>query len=641
MTPSRILLALTLMAHAGCHGKTRSDDQAQGQIPFPQNPAVSNPGDRFGLAGTDGQDSFEGSTVLYDAEPSVEALRKLLVTSRDFRTARGDYYQFLKVTKPAAQQSLSALQKQVVDREKQLADTKREEQVQAYFGDKATIHYQERLTAAQTYANQILGHHATSGEADLLPVMAAYCDAKILELAVSATLYHQIFLKRPTPHILCESYYSTRYPDWHEQPYFQGETCQDSYIAKNGAATCIWEQGVYQTTWFKTAPKACGDAVTASACFTSRYRTAAFDIFQAFARIDLPLNVRKALLRGATAPAISLPGFEMPAVNFQFINLAKMPPSHKKAPLIVISQLQRKLGTNEGGPFPDDALAWQKALIALGERLETDGGAAGGDYTSSESDFHFFVTQNQLLREVKHDEFYEAAALGTSLQELSALLMPQNHERSEALKQDLITVQNQVLKDTATLESTERAQDATLDQKIQAAIRAANEPGLARAFWNTFRVSIDRLGTVIRVQLKLREPEKAEIVSIMQGCVDAISDRSIACGSVFTSQPPSGETWLDALTLTHHPETGMLKLTYDMPDAAALGWKVIPRVSGPDKSFFQEIHLESLNGTQWEWKIFPGRLETQMAILTGDITVSQNGSKLIEGGFSWYQRTAD
>lgn len=644
------LFALVIFA-AACHrGKARIDEQAQDQISFEQNRSLEKDG-RFGLSATPGTDSYEGSTVLYQPHPPVEALSELLITSRDFRRSRGEYYAFLTQVKPARIQDILAKSEDLTNRGRQLTQVQREEQAAAYFGDKATERYNERLAAANEFARSVLDRQAAA-KADVTGAYGAYCDAKLLEFAVSATLYQQNFTKRPSPHVLCETYYAGVYPTSHEVPYFQGETCTDSYIAEHGAVPCIWNEGVYKTVWFRSAPKKFPETspaycapqyTTVAACFEGKFRNSGFDIFQAYARTDLPLNVRKALLNLAnSAREEKLSGFVVPQIYFQFIDKTKLPkPNYfNKTPAQIVSQLQRKLGENESGPFPDSSLDLQKALIFFGERLETDS-ETGGDFTASESDFHFFVTTNPLLREVKHDEFFVAANLAETERSLAPLLMPRDTRKSEAFKAQLEQDQRALVTAKEDLATAERDQDKAIEQKIQAAINAANKPGLASGFWNTYRIVISRQETALRIELQLREPRKDEAVTIIEKCIDLNTQAAFSCSNVFSTSSLTGSERLSADQLTYDRKTGLLTLTHNADDPVAFGWQEIARTDAQEKSYFQELPLATFAHTSWEWKIFPGQLEGGMNILTGDVTIRRDGAQIIAGSFSWYQRTSE
>ena len=72
-------------------------------------------------------------------------------------------------------------------------------------------------------------------------VLHRYCQGKLFAMAINPQILQRKFTERPTPHIMCESYY---------RELFTGESCQPDPAGKD-YLQCIWLDGVLATNYFR------------------------------------------------------------------------------------------------------------------------------------------------------------------------------------------------------------------------------------------------------------------------------------------------------------------------------------------------------------------------------------------------------
>ncbi len=467
----------------------------------------------------------------------------------------------------------------------------------------------------------------------------AYCDAKIVELAVHPEFAARSvdgYSQRPSPQQFCESYYE-------ERGYFKGESC-----TKGDYFSCLWLEGVMKSgsATNKAALAAMLDPIFGNAEKIASFRSllistkdVAGSLIQKQEKTGFSDTVYKRFVGEI---------FEMRRY-FSTTLLADKPPlgtgtdtNCKK--LLVDPTFEFVCGafskTWNAKPAQTylNAIETDKSLVTSNPSLKTIFDAAKYFGTRpldtalrvSNSDFYFHNFVGPLPVEPSSKK------LGMSTEDLDLVsaevvgkifpgLSEKNLETKAKMEQSISALEDEIK------QKRQKNDDLTFaaNQAIQQGIRAATEGDVAFGFLAYF-MTVNHYDRIMRATITF----DGFPTQFFEGCYDKDQRRPIDCPAGI-GEPGKNDVMYKA-TLNLFPEKGRIDFSFvvDNPDAVGLGYK--PKVEGTPE-YFMSIKSEELKGMNLRFELYPNRLENSLDILTGKTLFARDGRDVYEAGLSMWE----
>ena len=214
-----------------------------------QEPAARQPVGEFDVPGYDltadplkdgapsGTRRYTGSIVLFSPDISPDGLGPLVDAARMTRLKKAAWLDYQKAEVAPRAALVVALKKERTD-------------VDALASAGAAVAEARRAAAWGWFEQRLTDLRPLMAPDDATTaraIFAAYCEAKIWELATNAKTLGANYIRRPVPLAACE-------PILTAAGFFSGAPCDDATgaekLAGKSYATCLWREGVFKTRFF-------------------------------------------------------------------------------------------------------------------------------------------------------------------------------------------------------------------------------------------------------------------------------------------------------------------------------------------------------------------------------------------------------
>lgn len=225
---------IVIVALSGAVGAfiIQSCSKIQASKPEPRTLAVPQleTGTGFGLSGETPSGLYRGGLLIWTKDVKPEQIRTLLNATRE---TNQKYVELNRYFKSFMEKEVKPMREQVSSAKSQYALAKTTSEIR-----QAPIQAEKAARWYEREADGIQSQFSSFDRAKMDGIFAAYCEAKILDLATRPFVAKNRFRSRPTPSALCESYYQDKF--------FTGASCADAPGGKN-YYECLWSEGVLKT----------------------------------------------------------------------------------------------------------------------------------------------------------------------------------------------------------------------------------------------------------------------------------------------------------------------------------------------------------------------------------------------------------
>ena len=639
-TLAKILAVMLLVATHACSKAPTATRQEQGVVAAPAWPEMSP---RLGLAARPNADveTWDGSLLIWDKRVSVEQMARVITAARDNRVAKSRVETYARTTLRPAEEELRGLR---LTRDDLQARAGASEGVRA-----------ARLEFARDWFGKRLAGLAESGVLDAAGVdrtqriFAAYCEAKLWDLAAFGDLALTRWTTVPTPLALCAGVYADRGLLNAEAP-----ECAAAMRGESDWVSCLWSQGVLKTEMFGTRYDNVFVAPGATPAPTDIERAAKLRAWIGDGTLAAILaqtdalrrpGVRNAIMgqRVARPMAFNVNGANNNDFRSIFVPREGTPTGAVDSPLALMSP-EFLINQIESASLDPAAIATEARLIdgiddvARREALVTlrreiaDFGAREFPSGASVSDWLFNAGIPAALKPARYDLVREGSAFGDVFSAVSqeyAELIATNARAIAAAESRLAELR---------LESS-RLENGWSDA-MQSGLRVAVDPGATSAFWTKARVEAREFsataaaGRVVRIMFRLG-PEFEHVGACLDLSSTAASVQVTCPEDVRSAHLPV--LMRDAgVAAAFDQATGRLELVASIDDPAAfgLGERIGPLDIDARSNGFNDLSPASLVGLRWRLELFSAQLDG-LPILTGKIEIlSADGSVVHEGATS-------
>jgi hypothetical protein len=464
----------------------------------------------------------------------------------------------------------------------------------------------------------------------------AYCDAKVVELAVHpefATRSVNGYRQRPSPQQFCEPYYE-------ERGYFKGDSC-----TRGDNFSCLWIEGV-----MKSASESNKASLTAmlDPIFTSAEKTTAFRSLLASTKETAGAYIKDQVSSGIRPPTYKLLTEELHGKQHYFSKalLTDKPSTGSEAvcrQLLLDPVLEFMCGpfsrTWNTQPAQNSIKAFEsdQAFISSNPAFKTLVDVAkyfgtrplDGSLRVSNSDFYFhdFVgaqppepNSTKLGLSPEDFESINAEFVGKVFPGLTKANLEKKAQMEQAIKatEGEIAQKRKISKDLADENN----------QALQKGIEAATADDVAFGFI-PYVMTVNHYGEIIRATISF----EGFPTQLFEGCYSKDQQRPVDC-PVGIGEPGKNDAMRKA-TLKLDRETGRIDFNFllEDPDAVGLGHK--PKVPG---NYFMDLKSDDMRGMTLRFELHPNRLESALDILTGKTLFTKDGRDLYEAGISMWEQ---
>lgn len=464
----------------------------------------------------------------------------------------------------------------------------------------------------------------------------AYCDAKVVELAVHPEFAARSvdgYRQRPSPQQFCEPYYE-------ERGYFKGDSC-----TKSDYFSCIWIEGV-----MKSAGESNQAALTPmlDPVFTSAEKTATFRNLLASTKETAGAHIKDQVSSGIRPPTYRLLTDEL-YTRQHYFSKAMMTDKPSTGSEVVCKQLMldptfdfmcgafARVWNAQPAQNSIKAFESDQAFISSNPAFQTLVDVAkyfgtrplDGSLRVSNSDFYFhdFVgpqpsEPNPMKLGLSSENFeaINAEFVGKVFPGLTKTNLEKKAQMEQAIKatEDEIAQKRKISKDLA----------EENNQALQKGIEAATAGDVAFGFI-PYVMTVNHYGEIMRVTISF----EGFPTQLFEGCYSKDQQRPIDC-PVGIGEPGKNDVMHKA-SLNLVRETGRIDFSFivEDPDAVGLGYK--PKAPG---SYFMDLKSEETRGMTLRFELYPNRLENALDILTGKTLFTKDGRDLYEAGISMWEQ---